>query len=291
MEINSLSSRSKENKKDKDNETKSKFLYKFKILNDSPQSNKYMGKCYLVNINSSLRKNFSVDKNKNKLPPITIKERSNKVLNTITLSEGKKIYRDRKFPLKHFISYSTKRFEIANKNELNHQSLESLTESNVYDKKAVYDEIMKKINERYFIKKSTVKYLTSLFFGSYENRDIKYVNLSKIKGRGEREIHSYQYNQIGKTNNLLKNKLVEYKKSGLYNNKEKKNDFYYLNKSYVDKRLKYYRDSKIRKVKNSVNHAIKDVMENRQKNLLFFDNIRKSCDYKYDDLGFINYCD
>lgn len=62
MEINLLSTQSKENKIDKNDETKSKLLYKFKILNDSPKSNKYMGKCYLVNINSSLKKIFQLIK-------------------------------------------------------------------------------------------------------------------------------------------------------------------------------------------------------------------------------------
>ena len=51
------------------------------------------------------------------------------------------------------------------------------------------------------------------------------------------------------------------------------------------------RDSRIRKVKNRVSHAINDLMRNRKNTLLFFDNMKKSCDYKYDDLGFVNYCD
>ena len=309
MEINSLSSLSKENKFDKNNETKTKFLYKFKILNDSPKSNKFMGKCYLVNINSPLKKTFSVDKNKinlNKLPPIMIKENSNKILNTITLSENRdlkdsihyKLNSDRgkkKLPIKNFVSYSTKRFNSFDKNIVNHKSLVTLTETNINDRKAAYEEIIRKINEKYFIKKSTVQYLTSLFFGSYETRDIKYINLSKIKGKGnfERELLNNRYDKMEKTNNnLFKNNLICQKKNNIYdNNKKKQSGLYRLNKSYIDERLKYYRDSRIRKVKNRVDHAINDLMRNRKNNLLFFDNMRKSCDYKYDDLGFVNYCD
>ena len=304
MEINSLTSRSKENKVDKNIQTKTKFLYKFKILNDSPQSNKYIGKCFLVNINSPLKKTFSVDKNKHnlsKLPPIMIKESTNKLLNTITLSEGRKLKnsihyklnsdRGKRFPTKNFISYSTKRLNNTDKNIFNHKSSVTLTEDNINDRKAAYEEVLRKINERYFLKKSTVQYLTSLFFGSYETRDIKYVNLSKIKGKAE-EIQNYRYNKMEKTNNLFKNNLVAQKKGDLYdNNKERQSGLYKINKSYVDERYKYFRDLKIRKVKSRVSHAINDLMRNRKKNLLFFDNMRKSCDYKYDDLGFVNYCD
>jgi len=306
MEISSFSSHSKENIKDKNNENKSKLVYKFKILNDSPQSNKYMGKCYLVNINSSLKKNYSVDKNKNKLPPIMIKESNNKLFNSINLSEDKKIKdlthyelnsdRDKKFPTKNFISHSTKKFRNTEKHIFNYKSSVALTESNTNNRKgkALYDEIIKKINERYFIKKSTVQYLTSLFFGSNEIPDLKYVHLSKLKGKKEkeREIYNYKYQKMEKTNNLLKNNLSDQKKSDIYDyNNEKSSDSYKFNKYYVNERLKYFRDTKMRKAKNRVNHALKDLMKNQQKNLLFFNNIRKSCDYKYDDLGFVNYCD
>jgi hypothetical protein len=263
-----------------------------------------MGKCYLVNINSPLKKTFSVDKNKNnlsKLPPIMIKENNNKLLSSITLSEGRKLKdsnhytlnsdRGKKFPIKNLMSYSSKRFNSTDKNNFNHKSSVTLTEESINDRKAAYEEILRKINEKYFLKKSTVQYLTSLFFGPYETRDIKYVNLSKIKCKPEAE-HNYRYNKIEKTNNLFKINLVNKKKSDIYdNNNEKQSDFYKLNKSYVDERLKYFRDSRIKKVKNHVNHAINDLMRNRKKNLLFFDSMRKSCDYKYDDLGFVNYCD
>ena len=306
MEISSFSSHSKENIKDKNNENKSKLVYKFKILNDCPQSNKYMGKCYLVNINSSLKKNYSVDKTKNKLPPIMIKESNNKLFNSINLSEDKKIKdlthyelnsdRDKKFPTKNFISHSTKKFRNTEKHIFNYKSSVALTESNTNNRKgkALYDEIIKKINERYFIKKSTVQYLTSLFFGSNEVPDLKYVHLSKLKGKKEkeREIYNYKYQKMEKTNNLLKNNLSDQKKSDTHDyNNEKSSDSYKFNKYYVNERLKYFRDTKMRKAKNRVNHALKDLMKNQQKNLLFFNNIRKSCDYKYDDLGFVNYCD
>ena len=298
MEINLLSTQSKENKIDKNDETKSKLLYKFKILNDSPKSNKYMGKCYLVNINSSLKKNFSVDKNKNILPPIMIKENNDKLFKSITLSDKKSKdstnYKlnsdeDKKFPVKNFISHSTKRFGNHDKNIFNYKSPVALTEANTKDRKALYEEIIRKINERYFIKKSTVKYLTSLFFGSSEAHDLKYVHLSKIKGKREKEIYNNNYLQA---NNLIKNNLSGQKKSEIYEySNEKSNDSYKLNKCKANEKLKYFRDTKMRKAKNLVNHAFKDVMKNRQKNLLFFNNIRKTCDYKYDDLGFVNYCD
>lgn len=305
MEINSLTSRSRENKINKKIGTKTKFLYKFKILNDSPQANKYMGKCYLVNINSPLKKTFSVEKNKNKLPPIMIKETNNKLLNTISLSEDRKLKdsihyqlnsdRGKRFPIQNNISSSVRRLNNTDKNMPNHNSSVTLTEAQrIKDRKAAYEEILKKINERFFLKKATVQYLTSLFFGPYETRDIKYVNLSKIKDKKEKEkeMHNYRYNQNEKTNNLFKNNLVCQRKHDLYDNsKEKQSGLYKLNKSYVDERLKYFRNSKIRKVKNRVNQAINDLMKNRKKNLYLFDSMRKSCDYKYDDLGFVNYCD
>lgn len=298
MEINLLSNRSKENKIDKNDETKSKLLYKFKILDDSPKSNKYMGQYYLVNINSSLKKNFSVDKNKNKLPPIMVKESNNKLFNSITFSDKKlkdctnyklNSDRDKKFPMKNFISHSTKKFRNTGKHIFNYKSSVALTEGNSNGRKALYEEVIRKINERYFIKKSTVQYLTSLFFGSSEAHDLKYIHLSKIKGKREKgkEIYNYKYLQMGKANNLLKNNLSGQKKSDIYDNSnEKSSDSYKLNKSNVNEKLKYFRDTKLRKAKNRVNHAYKDLLKNKQKNLLFFNNIRKTCDYKYDDFGF-----
>ena len=298
MEINLLSNRSKENKIDKNDESKSKLLYKFKISDRSRKSNKYMGQYYLVNINSSLKKNFSVDKNKNKLPPIMIKESNNKLFNSITFSDKKlkdstnyklNSDRDKKFPMKNFISHSTKKFRNTGKNIFNYKSAVALTEGNSNGRKALYEEVIRKINERYFIKKSTVQYLTSLFFGSSEAHDLKYIHLSKIKGKREKEkeIYNYKNLQMGKAINLLKNNLSGQKKSDIYdNNNEKSSDFYKLNKSNANEKLKYFRDTKLRKAKNRINHAYKDLLKNKQKNLLFFNNIRKTCDYKYDDFGF-----
>ena len=92
---------------------------------------------------------------------------------------------------------------------------------------------------------------------------------------------------MGKANNLLKNNVSGQKKSDIYDNSnEKSSDSYKLNKSNVNEKLKYFRDTKLRKAKNRVNHAYKDLLKNKQKNLLFFNNIRKTCDYKYDDFGF-----
>ena len=61
------------------------------------------------------------------------------------------------------------------------------------------------------------------------------------------------------------------------------NDVYKLNKLTIDEKLKNFKELKIKKCKNLIDNALKDLIKAKEKNFIFIENFRKSCDFKYED--------
>ena len=85
------------------NKNRNKILYKFKILNNNPKLHNHINKYYLINLNISNKKFFSLPKNRlnkynpTKLPLITLNDNINQNFKTITLSNSKKILENQKY--------------------------------------------------------------------------------------------------------------------------------------------------------------------------------------------------
>ena len=307
MEIKSPSNNSSEKKNNKMNKSdkKSKLCYKFKIMDNNPKLSNYIGKYYLINLNPSLKKNFSVQKNKinlKNLPQINLKK-SNNFSNSISISKSNKFFDNKKYKFsedseskivpKIYVSLSTKKYNNISNDKYTHKNLVALTESNEdsnLNKKYSNEEIMKKINERYFVRKSTMKYLSDLFYGEKDLHDLRMINLKKIKDKNQNEIFNYKNKRLQDTYNIFKynrdsNKKTRnnYKINSFYDkSKEKPNELYKLN--YDD-----IRDLKIKKNKYLVDNAVNRLMKTRKKSDLYFENFRKTCDFKYEDLDFMKY--
>ena len=305
MEIKSSSNNSSEKKNNKFNKSgnKSRLFFKFKIMDDNPKLSNYMGKYYLINLNPLLKKNFSVKKNKiniKNLPPINLKQ-SNNFSQTISLSKSNKFFDNKEYKFcedsesriipKNYVSLSTKKNNNINTDKFANKNFISLTESNEYNKnnkKYTYEEIMKRINERYFVRKSTMKYLAELFYGPQELHDLKMINLKKIKGKNEKEIFNYKNkyqildkNNVKDSNKIMNNKIIN---SFYDKNKEKSFDHYKLN--YED--MLYL---KFKKNKNLLINAVDNLMKTKKNNQKYFENLRKTCDFKYENLDIIKYLD
>ena len=284
------------------NKTHNKILYKFQIKNNNSNHHNYIGKCYLVNINFLSGKNTSFPKNKTKpekLPIINIKENKPN-LNTITSSKNCKTLNNYKLKLSEknesktipfnlkLIHNQTKGYQKNN----NYKSTTSLTESSVNLKKDnhnKYNDIIERINQKYFMKKATINYLTNLFFGNNEIHDLKVVNLSKIKDKKQNEINynlksNIKYNSISKYNSYFRRKPLN-KKLNSFNEKnyENINDIYKLSKLNVSERLKNFKNLKIKQSKELVDNALKDLIKAKEKNLIYIENFRKSYDFKFED--------
>ena len=282
---------------------KNKIIYKFNIMDNNPKSQNHNGKCYLINLNFLTKNNFSLPKKKvkkkdDKLPLITLNENKTN-LNTLSFSKSNKELDNKNYKLTeknesktipiNFNIKQNKRY----KTKKNYKRAISLTEPyehlNYENKK--YNDIINKINERYFVKNSTLKYLNKLFFGNNGRNDLKVVNLCKIKEKDKKQ-NEINYN---KNDNLKLNSIYEYKsylnKKPIYkkfnsfneNLNDNTNEFNKICKSNLDEKIKSFQLLKIKKCKNLVDSALKDLMKTREKNLIFIENFRKSCDFKYED--------
>ena len=284
--------------------TQNKILYKFHIRNNKSCHHNFMGKCYLVNIDFLNGKNLTLAKNKTKLeklPIINIKDNKPSLNTNIILSKIRKtlpnkiesFYEKNEFktiPINlKIIHDQTKAYQKKN----NYKSTISLTESSgssrINNNHNKYDDIIEKINQRYFMKKSSIKYLTKLFFGNNEIHDLKVVNLSKIKDKKQNEINDnlknkIKYNNKSKYNSYFRRKLFNKRINSFNENKdENMNYIYTLNKSNANKILKNYQNLKIKESKILVDNALKDLLKEKEKNLIYIENFRKSCDFKYED--------
>ena len=286
-------------------DTKNKILYKFNIMDNNPKSQNHNGKCYLININFFTKNTFSLPKKKiknkdDKLPLITLRENKTN-FNTLSCSKSRKELDNQKhkFTEKNEsktipISFNINHNKTYNKKKNNNKSTISLTEpfDHLSHENKKYNDIINKINERYFVKHSTIKYLNKLFFGNNRRNDLKVVNLCKIKEK-DKEQNAINYN---KNNNLKVNSIYEhksylnkkplYKKFNSFNERmnDNTNEANKISKSSdLDKKIKSFQQLKIKKCKNLVDSALKDLMKARKKNSMFIENFRKSCDFKYED--------
>ena len=290
-----------ENNNSPDN--KNKILYKFKIMSKNPKYHNQIGKCYLININFTTKGNLSqtkIRKKHEKLPLIKIRDNPSN-LNTFTATKTREPINKEKFKLTINNEYKTipltfepnnsqKRYNY--KNQRNKNSSTSLTESSAYskkvnEKKTKYMDIMNKINERYFVKNSTMKFLTSLFFGSNDMHDLKYVNLSRIKDKKPQDINinNKRYSSFNNTSkyNYKLNKRFQHKKRDSLNEKINENDFLKINRSNIKEKIKKFKNLKLKKCKELVDGALKDLIKTKEKNLIYIENFRKSCDFKFED--------
>ena len=313
---NSFCSSHKNENENNKNSQKNKILYKFQILNTSPKKEKLLNKCYLINLDFITKNNMSVkdkirktnpnksqDTKSSKLPLIKFKQKSIP-LNTLT-SSTKKISDDTS--INRIINNGPKTIQVdlissfmnpldPAKTAKNNKSGESLNDSNeqlitdLNNNRKRINDIIEKINQRYFIRKSTVKYLTNLFFDG--NRDLKYVNLSKIKGRRQPECYFYKNkntitkNEIYRNNyNLYNKKMTQKKVYNTFKGKtiDRSQESNKVIISHLNKKLKSFHDLRIKQCKQLVDNTLNDLNKKKQKNLIFIENFKKSCDFKFDD--------
>ena len=283
------------------NRNKNKMFYKFKILDNNPKQHNHINQYYLINLNTSNKKFFSLPKNKlskynpTKLPLIALNDNSNQNFKTITLSNSKKILDNQIY--KYSDNNESKTIPInykkSYKNKINFKSTISLTESSNNNKKnnnmQKYNEIINRINQRYFAKNSTMKFLSNLF-NNNENHDLKVINLSKIKNKKPKEIDSneknnFKLNKINQYNSYF-DKIPTHKRLNSFNEKSCDNakEIYKINsKSNLDEKLKTFKYLKLKKSKMLVDNALKDLLKEKEKNLVYIENFKKSCDFKFED--------
>ena len=270
------------NKKDESSnksETKSKILYKFKISENSSNKNNFMGKCFLINLNSLPEK--KIQKNRgmrklDKLPSILIKE-SSKRINTLSLqkskSQSKKNIIHPSLAINNQISpqylNTINNHSSYDQHNNNQNNINPITMPNDSKKNNIPDSFVKRINELYYPKLSTIKYLTNLFDDSEKN-DLKKINLKKIKGNKRR--HRYRQGIKNRKVNSLDEK-----------NNEVINNPYKLTKSQLENQLKKFHKLKIKMCKNKVNETINDLMKLKNKNKVYIEKFKKSCDFQFDD--------
>ena len=279
MEIEKSSS----SKKKKIN--KSKLLYKFQICDSVPNKKLFMGQCFLIDLNSFAEKNVSHPrsvKKLDKLPAIKLKQKSN-LEDSLTLqkskSQNKKQYNNLK-PLNN--KYWPKQLNsvdiVLSNLKRDSYGLETEQKNN-----NAPDSFLKRINELYFPSRSRIKYLTKLFEDK-ANNELKLVDLKKIKGHSG--VDFQKKNGMGDNDNL-----VEYYKNNRYrklnNTDEKSNEEtinnYRLTKAELEKQLKNFHRLKIKNCKNRVGETLNDLIKLKSKNIDYFENFKKLCDFKFDD--------
>ena len=193
--INNKNIFNKENKNE--NKKDIQALNKLKIINNNNK-----GKCFLVNLkfvssnNISLPKAKTTIKNKNikksDIFPVINFNQNNLHLNTInsvSLSKNKKIaklkknntennkYKTINLEFNLHLKTNNNNNSITNyKNKTNYINHNSLQESSYFmNTKKRINEILEKINKRYFAKLTTINHLNDLFYGNRDNQDIKYI--------------------------------------------------------------------------------------------------------------------
>ena len=294
MEIN-LRTKSTKNNNSIINPNKTKILYKFQIVEEKNSPHTHMGKNYFISLNSLVKK--EEPKNKTKLPLLTTKEKHKKS-KTIEFLDfmpkstnyNQNNYDDQESTEQKLIAFSTKKIfnnKIYGTNGviLQTESPEFIIKNN---HKNNYDEIVEKYNRKYFIKRSTVRYLTKLFFENSDNHDLKVVGIGKIKGKQEKQSNPKKEKRH-KTNyykkNDIRNRLFTQRLCTKIKSEEKAKKYIKTNKSNLDKLLQSYKENKINISKKLVNDALKDLYKIKEKNIKYFKNFKDLCDRELDDLN------
>ena len=166
----------------------------------------------------------------------------------------------------------------------NQNNINPITMPNDSKKNNIPDSFVKRINELYYPKLSTIKYLTNLFDDSEKN-DLKKINLKKIKGNKRRS-------SVYMKEDYLQSNFIHRYRQGIKNRKvnsldEKNNEVinnpYKLTKSQLENQLKKFHKLKIKMCKNKVNETINDLMKLKNKNKVYIEKFKKSCDFQFDD--------
>ena len=266
------------------NENKSKILYKFKISDSASNKKNFIGKCFLIDLNLDKNKNISPSKSINKLPSIILKEKNN-ISDSLTLQKSKSQNKRKNYILKKFKSnkkLSNKQLDSTNLYPPINNKYDSFTLKTEPKNNYINDAFLKRIIDLYYPKFSRIKYLTDLFEDNEKN-DLKMIYLKKIKGnikkssiKKEKE-NKFNYHNIHKKN--------IYKKIISLDDKLNDNEVhpYKLTKAELEKQLKYFHQLKIKICKDKVNETLNDLKKLKSKNMIFIENFRKSCDFKFDD--------
>ena len=289
MELKNISLDSAKSQK-KTNEKKSKILYKFKILNSSPNKKLFMGQCFLIDLNSATNKNISQSKSIKKLvklPSIFTKEESKiQIVNNFPLKRSKSQNKRNELRLKTIkLSKESSPQELNSVDKYpslnykqNSYTLQTEPKSN-----SIQDSFLNRINKLYYPKVSTIRFLTNLFEDNEKN-DLKMIDLKKIKGNKKKKL-SYKKEAENKFNymnlyNKYKNKNINSLDERII---EKSNNEYKLKLLKLEKQLKNFHKLKIKNCKNKVKETLDDLNNLKSKNNIFFENLKKECDFKFDD--------
>ena len=108
------------------------------------------------------------------------------------------------------------------------------------------------------------------------------IDLKKIKGNNKRKYlmkkdKENNYNFLYFRKNKIKPINTEEKLN------DKANIAYKLTKEELDKQLKHFYKLRINNCKNKVNETLNDLMKLKNKNSIFIEKFKKSCDFKFDD--------
>jgi len=264
---------------------KSKVLYKFKISDDIPKKKLFMGQCFLIDLNFESIKNSSKSKRLpklNKLPSILLGDKS-KITDSLILQRSKSLNKSLDYKLNPFKSSKKKpkplnSFDIYSSlnSDKNLHTIQTEPKNNLGE-----DAFLKRINERYYPKFDKIKNFIRLFEENDKN-DLKMIDLKKIKGNNKRKYllkkdkdNNYNFLYFRKNKNKQINTEVK------LNNKA--NIAYKLTKDALDKQLKNFYKLKIKNCKNKVNETLNDLMKLKNKNSIFIENFKKSCNFKFDD--------
>ena len=270
------------------NENKSKILYKFKIADSSPNKKIFIGQCFVIDLNLATDKDISTSKsiNKlNKLPSILLKEKNN-ISDSLTLKKSQSQNKRKNFKLQSFKidkKISNKQLNSIDiyppiNNRYDSLSLQTEPKNNY-----IPDAFLKRINDLYYPKYSRIKYLTELFEDNEKN-DLKMINLKKIKGNNQKKYLLKKDKEL-KFNYLNLLKKNKNKKIFSLDDKLKDNEInaYKLTKAELEKQLQKFHQLKIKNCRNKVNETLNDLKKLKNKNMIFIENFRKSCDFQFDD--------
>ena len=255
----------------------------------------FIGQCFLIDINSFPEKKIQKPKamrKLDKLPSILVKD-STKIINTLSLQKSKSqskkqifqpnlVLNNQSSPLyKNTLDVNS---SFDNKNKHNKKIKESNILQTESKKDYVPDAFVKRINELYYPKLSTIKYLTNLFDDNEKN-DLKVINLSKIKVKNRRQslfikdLISKEYNNKRYRMNIKNKKISSFDEK----NNQQINNAYKLTKAQLDKQLSNFHKLKIKMCKNKVKETLDDLMKLKNKNMAYVENFKKLCDFKFDD--------
>lgn len=286
---------------EKNYQTIPKILYKFQIVEEKNVPHTHMGKCYFISLKSLAKQEEEKLKSKSsqkKLPMLTSPKvrRNSRIIDFVEFLPKSKIYDrlnsdDLELSDKKLIDYSNKgifnnKIYGTNGVVLQTASPEFIIKTN---HKNNYDEIVDKINRKYFIKRSTVRYLTKLFFDHKDHHGLKVVGVGKIKGKDEKNLadRHHKKNKLNIYRNYIQtgNRLFTHRECHKNKSEDKNYKMIPTNRSNLAKLLRSYKEDRINRSKKLVDDVLKDLYKIKEKNVKFFKEFKKLCDKEFDDFN------